>query len=338
MVNENRDIVAVQPAGLAIESGNPRLVIVKAREIEVALKELVSLKPKPVMINGEQYLEFEDWQTLGQFTSYSIRTQDAVPIEVNGIQGAKARAELIDTRTGLVVGGAEAYCMRDEERWSTRPKYEYQDNKKVHVGDEPVPWFQLASMAQTRAGAKAYRNRLAWIAVLAGYRPTPAEEMTSNESARRTTNTDSKFFCQEHQTEWFKRGKMPGYAHPIGETGKWCPMPSDKPAEAVKTSQPSSVTTTPPKAPAGATQEQADWEALAGQPTQNVPDPAPEAQKKALVELGKQLGHKSPDETVHLVCVRLNVKGWADVRAGDAATIISDWQNTLTQKLAKKGA
>ena len=39
------------------------------------------------------------------------------------------------------------------------------------------PWFQLASMAQTRAGAKALRNLLARVVVLAGYNPTPAEEM-----------------------------------------------------------------------------------------------------------------------------------------------------------------
>jgi len=34
-------------------------------------------------------------------------------------------------------------------------------------------------MAQTRACAKALRNVLAWVVVLAGYAPTPAEEMDS---------------------------------------------------------------------------------------------------------------------------------------------------------------
>jgi len=38
-------------------------------------------------------------------------------------------------------------------------------------------------MAQTRAGAKALRNVLAWVAVLAGYKPTPAEEITDVISA-----------------------------------------------------------------------------------------------------------------------------------------------------------
>src|SRR5678816_2244550 len=57
-------------------------------------------------------------------------------------------------------------CIRDS------PKKE-----RVLVGEEGVPSFQLRSMAQTRAASKALRNALAWVVVLAGYRPTPAEEL-----------------------------------------------------------------------------------------------------------------------------------------------------------------
>ncbi len=40
----------------------------------------------------------------------------------------------------------------------------------------------------------------------------------------------AEHFCKEHKQPWFKKGKMPGYAHPIldddGEpTGKWCNEP-----------------------------------------------------------------------------------------------------------------
>ena len=40
-------------------------------------------------------------------------------------------------------------------------------------------------------------------------------------------------YCVEHQTVWFKRGKMKGFAHPIkdenGEdTGSWCNEPVEK--------------------------------------------------------------------------------------------------------------
>jgi len=137
----------------------PEVVLQEAQRAALALQRVVAGKKKPVIFKGEQYLEFEDWQTVGKFYGLSARTFEATPVEIFGVKGAKARAEAIDLRTGMVVGGAEAYCMRDEENWAVKP------------------WFQLASMAQTRAGAKALRNVLAWVVVLAGYRPTPAEEL-----------------------------------------------------------------------------------------------------------------------------------------------------------------
>ena len=69
---------------------------------------------------------------------------------------------------------------RPEKEAAKRPKKEAAKRPKkerVRLGDETVPLFQLASMAQTRANAKVLRNVLSWVAVLAGYRPTPAEEM-----------------------------------------------------------------------------------------------------------------------------------------------------------------
>ena len=137
----------------------PEVVLQEAQRAALALQRVVAGKKKPVIFKGEQYLEFEDWQTVGKFYGLCARTFEATPVEIFGVKGAKARAEVVDLRTGQVVGGAEAYCMRDEENWAAKP------------------WFQLASMAQTRAGAKALRNVLAWVVVLAGYRPTPAEEL-----------------------------------------------------------------------------------------------------------------------------------------------------------------
>ncbi len=136
----------------------PEDVLGAAQRASKALMDVVSKKKKPVIINKETYLEYEDWQTVGQFYGYSVKTGDAIPIEVDGVRGAKAKAELLD-KNGCVVSGAEAYCMKDETNWKNKP------------------WFMLASMAQTRAGAKAFRNRLAWVVVLAGFKPTPAEEM-----------------------------------------------------------------------------------------------------------------------------------------------------------------
>lgn len=43
----------------------------------------------------------------------------------------------------------------------------------------------------------------------------------------------AKHYCVEHQTVWFKKGAMRGYAHPIEDengkpTGKWCNEPEEK--------------------------------------------------------------------------------------------------------------
>ncbi len=211
----------------------PDIVLQNARTAAKALADVIHQKPKPVIMNGEQYLEFDDWQLVGQFYGYTVRTGDAVMVEIDGVKGAKASASLIDIKTGMIISGAEAYCMRDEDKWNTRPKYEWQEqpdgeNKRVRIGDETVPWFQLASMAQTRAGAKALRNRLAWVVVLAGYRATPAEEIqdiVSEAVKERRTIDKSAHFCAVHNINYFKKGRMKNYAHPIEGTKEWCNEP-----------------------------------------------------------------------------------------------------------------
>ena len=45
----------------------------------------------------------------------------------------------------------------------------------------------------------------------------------------------SEYYCKEHQILYFKKGKMKGYAHPIGNTGEWCNMPEDQEPMAIPT-------------------------------------------------------------------------------------------------------
>jgi len=225
----------------------PQAILENAMVAAKALGVVLAGKKKPVMMNGEQYLEFEDWQTVGQFYGYTVKTGDAVECEVAGVKGAKAHADLISLKTGQFLGGAEAYCMRDEDHWNTRAKYEWLENEngkrvKTKVGDEIVPWFQLASMAQTRAGAKAFRNRLAWVVVLAGYKATPAEElqgMTDNDTHTAATPQEpdkTKHWCKEHNTAFYMKGKMKSFAHPVkdaaGTLVSWCNEPVEKKSEA----------------------------------------------------------------------------------------------------------
>jgi hypothetical protein len=106
-----------------------------------------------------EHIQYEGWQTAGKYYGYSVKTHDAEYIELGGTWGFKAKATVINENTGIEIGSAEAYCMSDENNWRSKPK------------------FQLASMAQTRAGSKALRQILGFVVALAGYNPTPAEEM-----------------------------------------------------------------------------------------------------------------------------------------------------------------
>ena len=125
-----------------------------------ALMRAVSQKAKPVMIRGEQYLEYGDWQVLGRFygaTASIAWSKKIVEDSTGKFLGYEARAEVL--HNGVLISAAEAMCMKEERNWKDC--------------DE----FMLRSMAQTRAAAKALRNAYGWVAELAGMKSTPAEEM-----------------------------------------------------------------------------------------------------------------------------------------------------------------
>jgi hypothetical protein len=172
------DAIVPAPAmpSLALQRA-PEIVLQEAAKAAQALRQVIEQKPNKCVISGRTYLQFEDWQTLGRFYGITVAARSTTYIEYGRVQGFEAHAEAILVSTGQVISAAQAMCLDDEERWSTRPVYEYQNNRRVKVGDEKVPLFQLRSMAQTRAQAKALRNVLAWVVVMAGYQPTPAEEM-----------------------------------------------------------------------------------------------------------------------------------------------------------------
>lgn len=110
-----------------------------------------------------EHIQYEGWQTAGKFYGYTVKTFDAEFIKFDDAWGFKAKAIVVNEKTGIEVGGAEALCTSDEANWKSKPK------------------FQLASMAQTRAGSKALRQILGFVVALAGYSATPAEEMIGNE-------------------------------------------------------------------------------------------------------------------------------------------------------------
>jgi hypothetical protein len=151
----------------------PDTVIEEATRAAKAIAAIIQSREKPLVINGKTYLQFEDWQTLGRFYGVTAKATSAKYVEFGqdyeAVRGFEATADalLISASEVRVISSAEAMCLDDENKWTDKPL------------------FQLKSMAQTRACAKAMRNVLAWIVVLAGYSGTPAEEMDDIDHAQR---------------------------------------------------------------------------------------------------------------------------------------------------------
>ena len=204
-MEDNNTMMEVEQQKSISITRSPELILAEAKKAAIALHSIIDNKPKKVMMNGEQYLEFEDWQVLGKFYGITAKIVKTEPVEFGEVRGFMARAVAIDNRTGMELSAADAMCLNDEDKWSTRTKYKYVDildekgnkiwvkgangksrpkSEKVKDGEVPVPAFQLRSMAQTRACAKCLRNILAWVVVMAGYRPQVAEEMTGDEDVQ----------------------------------------------------------------------------------------------------------------------------------------------------------
>lgn len=192
-------LVAAPPAvGVVIRAERPEDIITKAAEIANPLKALIEAQGLSVHVGGKRkHVEVGGWQALGTMlgalggqplhaetvwtrpvagddgrprrTSYHVvETRypkgkgEGKPVEVHeyDVDGNDWEA-CVEVRTadGVVVGRAEAMCSRAELTWAGRP-------------DQAV-----RSMAETRAESRAYRRAVGWIMSIAGYNPTPAEEM-----------------------------------------------------------------------------------------------------------------------------------------------------------------
>ncbi len=118
-------------------------------------------------IQGKEYVNVEGWQYAGSRLGILPVVEHVVNISSDDEIKYQAKVNLLDLRSQQVVGAGFAICSNKEQG----KKY-YQE-------------FAIASMAQTRAIGKAYRNILAWVIRAAGYEPTPTEEMDygGNESA-----------------------------------------------------------------------------------------------------------------------------------------------------------
>ena len=128
-------------------------------------------------IQGKAYVNVEGWQYAGARLGILPVIEELSNISVyrdGELEEIKyqAKVKLMDLKSQQIVGSGFALCSNKESG-----KRNYQE-------------FAIASMAQTRAIGKAYRNILAWIIRAAGYEPTPAEEMDYMTKSAKTPITN----------------------------------------------------------------------------------------------------------------------------------------------------
>ncbi len=141
-------------------TSDPSAVVERAAKVATALQDIIDKKQLFKSIGGKKHVLVEGWTCLGSMLGVFPRTAWTKPLE----NGWEARVEVVNL-SGAVISAAS--CTRDEANWGKRDDY------------------ALRSMAQTRATSKALRMPLGFIAVLAGYSGTPAEEMPQEATGSR---------------------------------------------------------------------------------------------------------------------------------------------------------
>ncbi|MER2623568.1 MAG: hypothetical protein ABTS22_06480 [Accumulibacter sp.] len=119
-----------------------------------ALADVIERQHLATVIQGRKHVNVEGWTTLA--VMLGVVAREVQTVETEGIYTAVV--ELVRMSDGACISRASAEC-GDEPPWNKRPRY------------------ARRSMAQTRATGKACRLAFWWIMALAGYEPTPAEEM-----------------------------------------------------------------------------------------------------------------------------------------------------------------
>jgi len=194
---------------------SPAEVVTLATEQSRLLMDIVEKTKCYQNISGKKYLQVEAWETIGAFNQTHAETESITPIiKEDKTIGYQARVQL--WKNGIVVGGAIMPCYFTENCCKGK------DGDAKHKA--------CMSAAQTFATSKAYRMNFSYVAILAGFQPLPAEEVT--EDMKQPVDM-SVHYCKEHETKFFKTGRMRSFAHPIEGTDptQWCHEHTEKDAK-----------------------------------------------------------------------------------------------------------
>lgn len=135
----------------------PADMVASATALSAVLCDVIEKQKLYVTMNGgSKYVTHEGWATMGSMLGVLPREKSVTELKDGSYE---AVVELYALKSGQVIGQGSALCSVTEKRWGKAEKY------------------ARRSMAITRATGKAYRLGLSWVMCLAGYQPTPAEEM-----------------------------------------------------------------------------------------------------------------------------------------------------------------
>jgi len=167
------DLAVIETKEISI-SRTPDVVLSEAKKAAESLKAIIAKKPKPVIIGGKQFLEFEDWAMIAKFYGVVAKIVDSKYVEYGTSRGFESTATAFHIHSGQEISRAVGMCMNDEE---------------IKEGKTRGDWSlqRLRSFSQTRACSKALKQVFSWVAVLGGYAPQPAEEMTHERRDDHTT-------------------------------------------------------------------------------------------------------------------------------------------------------
>jgi len=248
MASEQTAVTVIEGQARALETRKgPAETVAIAREQAGVLMKVVEEKHLYSVISGKNYLNAQAWETILAFNNAHPVTRFVEQLK-DGDHCIGYRAQVDIYQHGELVSSGIMSCGFDE--YPCRGK----EGMAKHRAAE--------SSAQTWALSKAARQKFAWVAVLAGFEPTPAEEMSAEETRQ---SADNPYWCREHKTLWFKRGKMTGFGHPVDGSKDWCHMPSEPKADSRPLDQSSRNS---PDSPTQANSQMAN-------PQKNAPDTIP---------------------------------------------------------------
>ena len=198
----------VDQTQISVLETDPEQEILFQTKVATALMKVVKQNANGKFVtklNGKDFLGFEAWQTIARMNQCNVVIDSTEPIfgDMGEIIAYDSWAS-VTRPDGQVVAKANMECGMDS--FPTRGKKGREKHKACK------------STSQTWAGSKACRMAFSFVAVLAGFEATTAEEMVEDNGQQPTgkpaTRRKSAHFCEEHNSDRKDKDSNGNYYHP----------------------------------------------------------------------------------------------------------------------------